>query len=70
MVIKVKDDSEKFHCKLKLKDCKREGKFAYRIKMSGKDEVGRSELEGILLFTGNQMRIKLSKVYANRDKAG
>ena len=37
--------------------------------MNGTDEVGTSKLEGLMLFRGNGMGFKLSKVYDNRQKA-
>lgn len=37
--------------------------------MTGSDEVGKSKLEGLLLFKNEGFGIKLSKVYNNRKEA-
>ncbi len=51
-------------------DVKKENDSQYRIKMSGSDEVGASKFDGFLIFTEDQLALKLSKVYSNRNKAG
>jgi hypothetical protein len=69
MVINIRDKAEKFFCRIKVLDLKKENDTRYRIKLSGKDEVGTSKLEGLLVFKGSGMGLKLSKVYDDRTKA-
>jgi len=37
--------------------------------MNGKDQVGPSKFEGLLMFTADGLGLKLSKVYDDRTKA-
>lgn len=69
MVINVRDKAEKFYCQIKVLDLKRENDYKYTISMSGSDEVGTSKINGLLVFSGNGMGFKLSKVYDDRSKA-
>ena len=69
MVIKVGDKSDKFLCQLKVTDLAKETTNRYRIRLNGKDEVGTSKLEGLLLFRADGLAWKLSKVYDDRTKA-
>jgi len=69
MVINVNDKIEKFFCQVKVLDLKKLSEFKYSIKLSGSDEVGKSKLEGILVFRGEELGLKLSKVYEDRTKA-
>lgn len=38
--------------------------------MAGSDQIGRSKFTGLLMFKPGGLRIKLSKTYNNRIKAG
>ena len=69
MVINIRDKADKFFCRIKVLDLKKENDTKYRIKLSGKDEVGTSQLQGLLVFKGSGMGLKLSKVYDDRTKA-
>jgi hypothetical protein len=69
MVINVGDKSEKFKCQVKVVDLKKQNESKYLIQLSGNDEVGPSKLEGLLVFRGSGLGLKLSKVYDNRQKA-
>jgi redox-sensitive bicupin YhaK (pirin superfamily) len=42
----------------------------YEIKLQGNDSVGLSTMEGLLIFKGGGVAVKLSKLYSNRKKAG
>lgn len=69
MVINIKDKFEKFYCQIKVTDLKKENDWKYSIKLTGKDEVGTSKLEGLLVFRADGIGMKLSKVYDDRSKA-
>lgn len=69
MVINIKDKFEKFYCQVKVTDLKKENDQKYSIKLTGKDEVGTSKLEGVLVFRADGIGMKLSKVYDDRSKA-
>lgn len=70
MVINVRDKSEELRCRISITGLDKVNENKYKINMTGDDEVGRSKLSGLLLFKGDQIAIKLSKVYNNRKKAG
>lgn len=69
MVINIRDKAEKFYCQIKVLDLKKESDTKYRISLSGTDEVGKSKLEGLLVFRADGFGFKLSKVYEDRTKA-
>lgn len=54
---------------MKVLDLKKENDYKYKIKLSGSDEVGKSQLDGILIFRADGIGLKLSKVYDDRQKA-
>lgn len=69
IVIDVNDKAEKFYCQLKVLDLKKINDYKYSIKFSGSDTVGTSKMEGVLVFKGTGIGLKLSKVYDDRTKA-
>lgn len=69
MVINVRDKAEKFYCQIKVLNLKKESDTKYTISMSGSDEVGKSKIDGLLIFKADGMGFRLSKVYDDRSKA-
>ena len=70
MIIRPNDPkADKLLCRLYFKDMKQKGKYNYWVKMEGQDKFGRSYLEGMILFTGEEMGIKLSKDYHEKKFA-
>lgn len=69
MIINIRDKAEKFYCQIKVLDLKKENEYKYKISMSGSDEVGKSKLDGYLIFRADGFGFKLSKVYDDRSKA-
>jgi hypothetical protein len=69
MVIDINDKAEKFYCQVKVLDLKKINDYKYSIQFSGSDTVGTSKMEGVLVFKGTGIGLKLSKVYDDRTKA-
>lgn len=69
IVIDVNDKAQKFYCQVKVLDLKKINDYKYTISFSGSDTVGTSKMEGLLVFKGIGIGLKLSKVYDDRTKA-
>jgi hypothetical protein len=69
MRINVNNKSETFNCELKVTDIKKITDIKWEVKLDGNDELGKSSLEGLLIFKGEGVTVKLSKLYSNRKFA-
>lgn len=50
MVVNVKGKSGKLFCQLKITGLSKESNYRCRVKLEGKDEVGDSKFDGVLVF--------------------
>ena len=65
MIVKDKSRQEIMKSTLKLLVYRQETYNRYYVKFSADDQKGKSILEGIIVFPGNRIAIKLAKLYEN-----
>lgn len=70
MVLTTRASNDPIQCRLKVNSLEKINDDLYKIKLSGRDEVGSSRLEGNLVFKGDGIAWKLFKDYDDKRQAG
>lgn len=70
MVFTVRARNDPTQCHLKVNSIEKVTDDLYKIKLSGTDEIGRSRLEGNLVFKDDGIAWKLTKDYDSKRQAG